>query len=89
MAKKSIGKPIDMDYRYADNLVMHTKTAVNHFGSQKALAEALGITQPSVAEWGEFPPPLRQIQIQAVTCGELEAEPGCLPTAPTEQRSVA
>lgn len=58
---------------------MLTKDAIEHFGSQKALADAIGITQPSVAEWGEYPPPLRQIQIQVASGGDLQPEKGVLP----------
>lgn len=49
--------------------------AIKHFGTQAAVAEALGIKQSSVAEWGEYPPELRQIQIHRVTLGALKAEP--------------
>jgi DNA-binding transcriptional regulator YdaS (Cro superfamily) len=59
---------------------MRTDEALSYFGSQKALAEALGITQPSVAEWGEFPPGGRQLQIEKVTGGALKAEPDCMVT---------
>lgn len=78
MPINSIGVPIDTEYRDTDNSRMRTQDAVDHFGSQKAVAEALGIKQPSVAEWGEYPPDLRQIQLQAVTNGALKAEPECL-----------
>ena len=81
--------PVDRADWRAYYIDMRTKKAVNHFGSQRALAEALGITQPSVAEWGEFPPPLRQIQIEAVTNGDLEAEPSCIRRRPSERRSAA
>lgn len=57
---------------------MRTADVVAHFGSQKATAKALGIKQPSVAIWGEFPPDARQVQIEKVTRGRLKAEPGCL-----------
>lgn len=59
---------------------MKTKDAIDHFGTQTALAKALGITQPTVAEWGEYPPPLRQLQIQQVTVGQLQAEPNVFST---------
>lgn len=61
---------------------MRTQEAVEHFGSQKALAEAIGIKQPSVAEWGEFPPLPRQIDLEVVTAGKLKAE------LPDETRAV-
>ena len=44
-------------------------------GTQAALAEKLGMTQGSVALWGEFPPAIRQIQIERLTDGALKAEP--------------
>jgi hypothetical protein len=52
---------------------MTTEEALSHFGSPTALARALGIAAPSLYTWGEFPPPLRQIQLQQITGGELQA----------------
>ena len=46
-------------------------------GTQAALAERLGMTQGSVSLWGEYPPPLRQLQIEVLTGGALKAEPEC------------
>lgn len=57
---------------------MRTDQVIQHFGSQSATASALGIKQPSVAEWGDFPPDNRQLQVEKVTRGKLKAEPGCL-----------
>lgn len=54
---------------------MTKNDAIKFFGSQRALAEALGIEQPSVAGWGESIPPLRQLQIEFVTKGTLKADP--------------
>jgi DNA-binding transcriptional regulator YdaS (Cro superfamily) len=52
-----------------------TKTdALKHFGSQKKLADALGIKQPSVCNWGAYPPYVRQVQIQILTGGKLKPE---------------
>lgn len=56
---------------------MDTKAVIGHFGSQRKAADALGLAQPSVANWGEYPPPLRQLQIEALTGGKLRAEPDC------------
>ena len=56
---------------------MRTEHAVSHFGTQVKLAAAIGITQSSVSTWGEYPPPLRQLQIEALTDGELRAESDC------------
>jgi hypothetical protein len=51
--------------------------AVQHFGTQVLLAQALGMSQGSVSLWGEFPPALRQLQLEAVTSGALKAEADC------------
>lgn len=42
---------------------MNTKQAIEHFGSIAALAGALRCTSAAVCQWGEFPPPKRQLQI--------------------------
>jgi transcriptional repressor of cell division inhibition gene dicB len=57
---------------------MRTKDVINHFGSQAAVARALGIAQPSVANWPDEPPPLRQLQIERLTAGRLRADPSIL-----------
>jgi hypothetical protein len=56
---------------------MKTTDAVANFGTQVLLAKALGISQGSVAGWGQYPPALRQLQIEALTSGALKAEPDC------------
>lgn len=56
---------------------MKTTDVIEHFGSQYAVARALGIKQPSVANWKDEPPALRQLQIEAVTGGALRADPEC------------
>lgn len=53
---------------------MRTADVLAYYGTQTRVAEELGIEQPSVAKWGEYPPPLRQIQIEQKTGGELLAE---------------
>jgi hypothetical protein len=51
--------------------------AIAFFGTQVLLAKALGMSQGSVSLWGEYPPELRQLQIEALTDGALLAEPEC------------
>lgn len=69
-------------------------------GTQEALAKLLGIQQGSVSLWGAYPPPLRQLQIEALTGGKLRAEPDCAkfrvtvradpaPAVPQEARDAA
>ena len=45
-------------------------------GTQAKLAEALGMKQASVSLWDSVPP-LRQLQIEALTGGALRAGPEC------------
>lgn len=57
---------------------MTTDQAIRHYGTQQKLAAALGIKQGSVSGWGEFPPAIRQLQLQQLTRDKLRAEPGLL-----------
>jgi hypothetical protein len=57
---------------------MTTQEAIKHYKTQTLLAQALGIKQGSVSGWGEYPPALRQLQLQQITRGKLKAEPGLL-----------
>lgn len=53
------------------------------FGTQVKTAEALGMSQSSIAEWRDEPPAIRQIQLEVITAGKLKADPGCfLPANP-------
>jgi DNA-binding transcriptional regulator YdaS (Cro superfamily) len=55
-----------------------TKTEVlAHFGGAVATAKALGISQPSVSNWSEQLPELRQLEIEQLTGGALRAGPEC------------
>lgn len=57
---------------------MTKQQAIEFFGSQAAVAKALGIKQPSVAEWGLYPPEDRQLELHRLTGGKLAAEPSVL-----------
>jgi transcriptional repressor of cell division inhibition gene dicB len=57
---------------------MDTKSVYEYFGTQTAIARALGVSNPSVCNWGDKPPPLRQLQIERITLGKLRAEPEIL-----------
>lgn len=54
---------------------MKTSDVIAYYRTQNGVALALGIRQSSVAQWGEYPPPVRQLQIQRKTKGKLRAEP--------------
>jgi len=55
---------------------MTKKDAVKYFGSQSAIARALGIRPHAVSQWSDIPPLLRQYQIQSATRGKLRADDG-------------
>ena len=44
-----------------------------YYGTQRQLAQALGITQAAVAQWREVPM-LRQYQLERLTGGALKAQ---------------
>lgn len=69
---------------------MLTSDALAYFdGSQAALARALGIKPPSIADWGETVPALRQIQLERITGGKLKASSDVFDTRPGTQPSKA
>jgi DNA-binding transcriptional regulator YdaS (Cro superfamily) len=68
---------------------MRTAEVIEHFGSQAAVARALNIKPPSVAEWGETVPPLRQLQIEKITGGVLKAAPEIAQPGPAPSEQAA
>lgn len=70
---------------------MKTSDVIAYYKTQTAVATALNIDQSSVSGWGEYPPDRRQVQLERLTSGALQAEPGCverllgLATSSTEQ----
>lgn len=73
---------------------MKTADAINHFESQKKLSEALKAdgwpaSQQAISNWGEYPPPGRQRQIEAMTNGALKADSENLETPNDIQRPKA
>lgn len=53
---------------------MTTQQAIDHYGSVKALAEALNIWPHVIYRWGEHPPMARQYELQVKTKNKLKAE---------------
>ena len=55
---------------------MQKSDAIAYFGSQRALAKALGITEQAVSGWKpDKIPELRAVQLHILTNGELKADP--------------
>jgi hypothetical protein len=52
---------------------------IKHFKTQVATAAALGVFQSTVSDWKakDSIPELRQLQIEALTGGDLKAGPEC------------
>lgn len=53
---------------------MNMNQAIQHFGSKKKLAEALGIRPSAVTQWGESIPVGRQYQLQVISKNKLKAD---------------
>lgn len=53
---------------------MTTDQAISYYGSKTELAAKLGINQAAVSQWGKYPPPLRQKQLEDITHKALRAE---------------
>lgn len=51
---------------------------LTHFGTQVAIARALGITQPTVSAWRGTVPARYQYQIAVLTRGALRVDEGLL-----------
>jgi len=49
--------------------------AIAYYGSPKAVAEALGITERAVYSWGEMVPPLSAARLWKRTRGRLKFDP--------------
>lgn len=61
---------------------MKKSDVLDHFGGPTATAKALGLSQPTVTNWGDVVPPLRQLQVESLTGGVLKADPGCFHIKP-------
>lgn len=59
---------------------MKKADVIAFFGSQRKVAQALGISHVAVSRWPEDIPPLRAYEIERITNGALEANPGSPPT---------
>jgi hypothetical protein len=51
-----------------------TEEAIQHFGSLKRLADALGVWPQVIYRWGEHPPMARQYEIEVKTERKLRAD---------------
>jgi transcriptional repressor of cell division inhibition gene dicB len=70
---------------------MKKQQVLDYFGGGSAVAAALGIAPPSVTNWSDPLPELRQLQIEQVTEGRLRAGPECdkYRVAPLKDRAPA
>lgn len=54
---------------------MKKSDVVKHFGSNRATAEALGVTKQAVNNWGAVVPEAVAYRVQAITEGALKVDP--------------
>ena len=56
---------------------MKIEQVIKHFGTQVALAQALGVRQPTISNWrtrGRIPL-VQQLRIEVLSGGKLKAQP--------------
>ncbi len=53
---------------------MKSKEVIEYFGSVTLVAEALNTRHGAVWNWGEYPPLIRQFELEKITNGELVAD---------------
>ena len=53
---------------------MTTQQAIDHYGSIKTLADALGVWPQVIYRWGKHPPMARQYELQVKTNNKLKAQ---------------
>lgn len=51
---------------------MYKKDVIDHFGTQRAVAKALGISDAAVSQWKEVIPEKDAYRLEAVTAGVLK-----------------
>jgi DNA-binding transcriptional regulator YdaS (Cro superfamily) len=63
-----------LDYEKSRRLPNKMKTvdAIRYFGTQAALAKALGVSKQAVSQWGDTIPDGRAYQLQVITGGRLK-----------------
>ncbi|CAH3441023.1 Cro/CI family transcriptional regulator [Phytobacter diazotrophicus] len=54
---------------------MLKKDVVQHFGSQRAIAKALGLSESAVSQWRDVIPEKDAFKIEKMTSGVLRREP--------------
>jgi len=54
---------------------MTKEDVLNYFGGTVKTANAIEVRHTTVSMWGEFPPHLRQCEIELLTAGALKREP--------------
>jgi DNA-binding transcriptional regulator YdaS (Cro superfamily) len=64
---------------------MKKDDAIRYFGSQAKLGAALGVSQTTVSDWPDILPPYRQLQLQKLTQGALQAAPDALDVKPRQR----
>jgi len=53
---------------------MHKSTAIKHYSTHTALAEAIGISRAAVGQWGDIVPYASALKLQELTRGALRID---------------
>lgn len=54
---------------------MTKEQAIKHFGTQQALADALGVRSPTISGWRNGIPHIHQLRLERMTRRKLKADP--------------
>lgn len=68
---------------------MRKADVVRYFGTQKAVADALKITEQAVCQWDELIPPLQARKVSEKTGGELPFDPRLYRNSSKRLREIA
>ncbi|MBV7434520.1 Cro/Cl family transcriptional regulator [Cardiobacteriaceae bacterium TAE3-ERU3] len=68
---------------------MYKQDVISYFGSQVAVADALGIGKAGVSLWGEVVPELRAMQLERLTDGKLRYDASIYTSQKNNTESVA
>lgn len=61
---------------------MYKSDVVDHFGTQKNLAEKLGVTAAAVSAWDRVIPEKQALRLERLTSGQLIYQPALYQTNP-------
>jgi len=81
-----VSRSLYINPKFSYSCKMTTNEAIDYFTSKRQLAFALDISPQAISGWGEYPPVLRQYQIQDITKQQLKVTSPLNTTGVTSHR---